>query len=275
MLNALMSDLRHAVRTLARSPGFTSVALGTLSVGLALCVVVAVLVNAYLVRGLPYPESHRLFDVRYAAPGTPWPVDMEKLDWASLGDVIELPIAWDLDSFNLRGGAYPEALQGTWVTTGYVEGFGVQPAFGRGFLPSDFETGRPNVALISHRLWQSRFGGDPASDRAIVCRLRERSPRRSRGLRGGWCPAGTSLAPERVHGDPRSASRADLSIYRAPARGRASGDRRRSHQCARPHGEQRAARGLACRAASRPMAATFSRFARCCWRWRRPHPWCC
>ena len=81
---------------------------------------------------------------------------------ASLGDVIELPIAWDLDSFNLRGGAYPEALQGTWVTKGYVEGFGVQPAFGRGFLPSDFETGRPNVALISHRLWQSRFGGDPA-----------------------------------------------------------------------------------------------------------------
>ena len=162
MLNALMSDVRHAVRTLARSPGFTSVALGTLSVGLALCVVVAVLVNAYLVRGLPYPESHRLFDVRYAAPGTPWPVDMEKLEWASLGDVIELPIAWDLDSFNLRGGAYPEALQGTWVTKGYVEGFGVQPAFGRGFLPSDFETGRPNVALISHRLWQSRFGGDPA-----------------------------------------------------------------------------------------------------------------
>ena len=161
MQNAFMSDVRHAVRTLLRSPGFTSVALGTLSVGLALCVAVAVLVNAYLVRGLPYPESSRLFDVRYAAPGTPFPVVMEKLDWSTLKDVIDLPIAWDLDFFNLRGGAYPEALQGTWVTQGYVDGFGVQPAIGRGFLPSDFETGRPNVALISHRLWQSRFGRDP------------------------------------------------------------------------------------------------------------------
>ena len=67
MRNAFMLDLRQAVRTLARDRGFTAVSLGTLGAGLALCVIVAVLVNAYLVRGLPYPESHRLFDVRYGA----------------------------------------------------------------------------------------------------------------------------------------------------------------------------------------------------------------
>ena len=129
--------------------------------GLALCVVVAVLVNAYLVRGLPYPESHRLFDVRYAAPGTPWPVDMEKLDGRRSATSSSCRSPGISTASTSAGGAYPEALQGTWVTK-YVEGFGVQPAFGRGFLPSDFETGRPNVALISYRLWQSRFGGDPA-----------------------------------------------------------------------------------------------------------------
>ena len=68
MRNALMSDLRLAVRTLARDRGFTTVAVGTLSTGLALCVVVAVLVNAYLLRGLPFPESERLYDVGYGPP---------------------------------------------------------------------------------------------------------------------------------------------------------------------------------------------------------------
>ena len=162
MQNAFMSDVRHAVRTLARDRGFTTVALGTLTVGLALCVTVAVMVNAYLVRGLPYPEADRLFNVSYSAPTSPFPAGMEKLDWRALNDVLELAIAWDLDVFNLRGGAHPEVAEGTWVTPDYVQGFGVRPVLGRGFEPADFETGRPMVALISHRLWQTRFNGDPA-----------------------------------------------------------------------------------------------------------------
>ena len=161
MQNALLSDVRHAVRSLSKDRGFTIVAVGTLSIGLALCVTVAVLVNAYLLRGLPYPDSHRLFDVRYGASGTPGPTGMEKLDWRSLDDIL-IGIAWDLDNFNLRGDPFPEVVQGTWVTPGYVEAFAVRPAQGRGFLPGDFETGRPSVALISHRLWQTRFNRDPS-----------------------------------------------------------------------------------------------------------------
>ena len=84
MKNAFMSDLRLAVRTLLRDRGFTAVAVGTLSTGLALCVTVAVLVNAYLVRGLPFPESHRLFDVQYGSASAPPPPGMETLDWHSL-----------------------------------------------------------------------------------------------------------------------------------------------------------------------------------------------
>lgn len=160
--NAFLSDLRHAMRTLARDRGFTAVAVGTLGAGLALCLTVAVLVNAYLVRGLPFPESNRLFDVQYGSTTTSPPARMETLDWDSLADVLELAIAWDLDQFTLRGGAYPEVLQGTWVTPGYVEGFGVRPLLGRGFAAADFEIGRPMPALISHRLWQTRFNGDPA-----------------------------------------------------------------------------------------------------------------
>ena len=102
-------------------------------------------------------------------PDAPFPVGLEKLDWRSLGDVLDLSIAWDLDNFSLRGGDSAELVQGAWVTPGYVEGFSIRAALGRGFEPADFEVGRPMVAMISHRLWQARFNGD----RSIVGRTFE------------------------------------------------------------------------------------------------------
>lgn len=162
MRNAFLLDLRQAARALARDRGFTAVALGTLGASLALCVTVAVLVNAYLVRGLPYPDSHRLFDVQYGAPTTPFPTGMDKLDWRALDDVLDLQIAWDLDNFTLRGTGPAVLVQGTWATRGYAAGFAVRAALGRGFEPSDFEPGRPMVAIISDRLWRNRFNADPS-----------------------------------------------------------------------------------------------------------------
>ena len=162
MRNALLLDVRQAARALARDRGFATVSVGTLGASLALCVVVAVMVNAYLVRGLPYPESDRLFEVRYGAPGDPFVRGLDKLDWHALGDVVDLSIAWDLDMFTLRGGDAPEFVQGSWITEGYAEGFGVRAARGRAFEPGDFASGRPMVAMISDRLWRGRFNADPA-----------------------------------------------------------------------------------------------------------------
>ena len=159
MRDGCLTDLRHAARSLARTRGFFAVAVGTLGAGLALCIAVMTIVNAYLVRGLPYPESDRLYWIQYTQPGQRGIEDLETLDWRALDDVIEQPIAWDLDFFNLRGAPYAEAAQGAWVTAGFMEGFGVRPAVGRGFAPADFSPGAPLVALISHRLWQTRFGG--------------------------------------------------------------------------------------------------------------------
>jgi putative ABC transport system permease protein len=162
MRNAFLLDLRQAARSLARDRGFTMVSLGTLAASLALCVTVAVLVNAYLVRGLPYPDSHRLFDVQYGPATAPFPVGMDKLEWRALDDVLDLQIAWDLDNFTLRGSGPAELVQGTWATRGYAEGFAVRAALGRGFEPADFEPGRPMVAVISDRLWRNRFNADPS-----------------------------------------------------------------------------------------------------------------
>ena len=86
---------------------------------------------------------------------------MEALDWAALDAAIEHTIAWDLDMFYLLGGDHAEAAPGAWVTPGFMQGLGIQPAFGRGFDAGAFVNGSPQVALISHRLWQSRFSGDP------------------------------------------------------------------------------------------------------------------
>jgi predicted permease len=162
MRNAFLLDLRQAARALARDRGFTLVSLGTLAASLALCVVVAVLVNVYLVRGLPYPDSHRLFDVQYGPANQPFPSGMDKLDWRALDDVLDLKIAWDLDNFTLRGNGPAELVQGTWAPRDYVEGFAVRAAIGRGFEPADFEPGRPLVAVIGDRLWRNRFNSDPS-----------------------------------------------------------------------------------------------------------------
>jgi putative ABC transport system permease protein len=160
MSRGVASDLRAALRSLARSPGFLALTLSTLAVSLALSVIVMAVVNAYLLRGLPYPGSDRLYQVRFGAPNVPFVDGLQTLDWRSLDDVVEPLISWDLDSFNLRGQPHAEAAQGTWVTPGYMEAFGVRTALGRTFGPEDYRPGPPPVAIISHRLWQSRFHGD-------------------------------------------------------------------------------------------------------------------
>lgn len=158
-MRALLSDIHAAFRALLASRGTVTLSVAMLSGALALCLVVTALVNAYVVRGLPYPEAERLYRVDYSAPGQAPPRHLADLEWASLHDVIELGIAWDLDVFYLLGGEYPEAAPGSWVTPAFLRGFGVTPHHGRTFDAADFSADAPAVAMISHRLWHTRFGG--------------------------------------------------------------------------------------------------------------------
>jgi predicted permease len=118
--------------------------------------------NAYFIRPLPYPSADRLYSIQYAPPGVDPPANLRSLDWSTLSDVVEHPIAWDLDMFYLMGDVRPERAPGAWVTPGFNEAFGMRPIVGRVFETADFDAGAPQVALISHRLWQNRFGSDPA-----------------------------------------------------------------------------------------------------------------
>lgn len=160
-MTPLLTELRLAVRTLLKSRGFTAAAVVTLGLGMTLSTLAMVAVNAYLLTGLPYPDAARLYQIQYAAPGQDGPRGMETLDWRSLDDVIEHPVAWDLDMFYLVDGEHAESAPGAWVTGGFVEALGITPAIGRGFEANAFASGGENVAIISHRLWTNRFGGDP------------------------------------------------------------------------------------------------------------------
>lgn len=157
-----MNEMRVALRSLLKARGYTASAVFTLAFGLALTIVVLAVVNAYLVRSLPYPAADRLYSVSYARPGQEQPRDMETLDWASLSDVVEHPIAWDLDVFYILGGdgAFSERAPGAWVTSDFMNGLGIRPSLGRVFAPNEYLPGAPQVALIDHDLWMRRFGGD-------------------------------------------------------------------------------------------------------------------
>jgi predicted permease len=162
LLDTAGRDLRHAGRAIARNPGFTTIAVATLGAGLALCLTVLTIINAYMLRPLPYPASDRLYSVVLASPGRDLLRGLENVDWTAADDVIEYRIAWDLDAFYLLGGSHPERALGAWVTPGFVAGLGLRAERGRVLEPADFAAAGPPAVMISHHLWTSRFGGDPA-----------------------------------------------------------------------------------------------------------------
>jgi len=159
-MTGLLSDCRIAARTLLKDRSFTAVVITTLTLGIALAASVIAIVNGYLLRSLPYPAADRLYSIRFE-PGQQIPDGLENLDWQSLSNIIEIPIAWDLDMFYVTSGDHPEAAPGAWVTPGFVQGLGIAAEVGRGFTGEEFGIGQPQVAMISHAFWRDRFGGDP------------------------------------------------------------------------------------------------------------------
>ncbi|MGH7712827.1 MAG: ABC transporter permease, partial [Gemmatimonadaceae bacterium] len=161
-MRQIAADFRLALRTLLKARGFAAAVITILALAIALETTVIAVVNAYLVRALPYPQSDRLYQVSYAGQNDPVVERLHALNWESLSDVVEHRIAWDLDVFYLIGGDHPEAARGAWVTPGFMQGLGIRPEIGRAFAPSEFAAGTAQVALISHQLWQGRFAGDTA-----------------------------------------------------------------------------------------------------------------
>lgn len=160
-LDQLRQDVRYGLRTLARNPGFTTVAILTLALGIGLTTAVFSVMNAVLLRPLPYADGERLVLVRETFRGIGNASVGHFHDWTEHSTVFEHTAAGQGTTFNLAGEGDPERVRGMRVTAGYFQVAHIPPAAGRYFTPEDFEAdGR--VVVLSHSLWQSRFGGDQA-----------------------------------------------------------------------------------------------------------------
>jgi putative ABC transport system permease protein len=194
-MNSLARDLRHGARLLWKAPGFSAVALAALALGMGATSAIFSVVDAVLLKPLPFRDPQRLVVIwdtnpaqnlkeMFVTPG-------DFLEWRNQSRTIESLAAVQDVSINLTGGPNgpmdPEELRAERVSASLFPLLGVRPVVGRAFRPEEDQPGRTSYALLSYSLWQRRFGGD-LSIAGKAIRLRDRSY-----TVAGVLPAGFSL----------------------------------------------------------------------------------
>ena len=163
MLDTLLQDLRFGARVLARHKGFTAVAVLTLALGIGANTAIFSVVNAVLLRPLPYENSHELVQIWGTQPqlDTAPMSPANFLDWREQNRVFERVAAYTGQNFNLSGVDEPERIRATRVSADLFELLRVRPKLGRAFLAEEDQYGGHRVVILSHALWQRRFGANP------------------------------------------------------------------------------------------------------------------
>src|SRR3989441_2149768 len=159
-----MNDLRYALRTLAKSPGFTAITVLTLALGIGPNTAIFSLVYGVLLKPLPYPESDRLVGLAETYQGNRSELDVTYDEFRFLADhnhVFErLAVSTDV-GFSVFTGDIAERVNGLRVSKDFFATLGVRPALGRDFLAEEDQMGGASVAILSQGYWMRRFGGDP------------------------------------------------------------------------------------------------------------------
>jgi predicted permease len=158
---AAARDLRFGLRMLRKSPGFTFVAIVTLTLGIGANTAIFTVVNTVLLHPLPYPHSDRMVNISRPSAGTAIP--MFKY-WEQNNPGFEDLSAYEGGiGMNLESSAWPELLQVTKASRDYFRLFGAIPILGRTFSKKEDQPGGPRVLVMSYGLWQRRFGGGPSA----------------------------------------------------------------------------------------------------------------
>jgi putative ABC transport system permease protein len=165
-MQTLLHEIRYAFRTLLKSPGFAAIAILALALGIGANTAIFSVVNAVLLRPLPYPESDRLVMLREKTSTFPngsvsYP---NYLDWrAGQRSFTDLTLTRrETYNFSPMGGGAPERVGGGRVTFNFLAIMGLKPLMGRDFTEKDDVPGAAPVTLISERLWKSKFGSSPS-----------------------------------------------------------------------------------------------------------------
>ena len=166
LMTELLQDIRYAIRTLKRSAGLTFVIVASLAIGIGANTAIFSVVNALLIKPLPYPAAERLVMLWLRSPGINIPQD-----WPSPGqymDVQQQNRSFEAMSIS-RGGSgallgldEPQYVEGLLTSSSLFPLLGAKPLYGRLLRPDEDAPGQPPVAILSHAFWQRVFGGDPA-----------------------------------------------------------------------------------------------------------------
>ena len=165
LLETVVQDIRYAIRLLVKAPGFTTAAIITLALGIGANAAIFSLVDAVMLRPLPYPEPGRLvsiWEVMQSSGTRTVVAPANYIDYVRRARSFTAMTALQSAGRNLTGAGDPERLVIEEVTASYFQTFGVLPEIGRPFTPEENREGQAAVAIISHGLWQRRFGADPA-----------------------------------------------------------------------------------------------------------------
>ena len=163
-METLLQDLRYAIRMLMKKPGFAAVAVITLALGIGANTAIFSVVNAVLLRSLPYPEADRLVVVTHHYPALKLQAPVSPTgfaDYRSQSDLFENVSVSSGWSVNLTGEGEPERIRGRLVSASFFPTLKVEAALGRLFTAEEDQPGQNRVVVITHGFWQQRFGADP------------------------------------------------------------------------------------------------------------------
>ncbi|HEY2469928.1 MAG TPA: ABC transporter permease [Terracidiphilus sp.] len=163
-----LQDLKFAVRHLLKSPGFTSIAILIMALGIGANTAIFSVVHAVLLEPLPFQDPDRLVQVWHIPPQSSFP-GMTRfavsaanfLDWQKQNDIFSEMALASGGGFEITGQGKSETIPAATVTYNFFSVLGVQPIYGRGFLPQEDQPGRNHEIVLTFKLWQSHFGSDP------------------------------------------------------------------------------------------------------------------
>jgi putative ABC transport system permease protein len=163
-MDTLLQDIRYAFRMLAKKPGFTIAAVLAVSIGIGANTAIFSVVNAVLLRSLPYKDPDRLAVIfsnkQGAVRGSGSASYLDAVDWRQQSQSFEEMATFHNTGYTLTGVGEPERIDGARASAEFFPLLGVEAVEGRTFRPEEDKPGAERVAVISHELWQRRFGGD-------------------------------------------------------------------------------------------------------------------
>src|SRR5438034_8264340 len=163
-MRTLLKDLRYGIRMLAKSPGFTIVAVLSLALGIGANTTVFSLLDAVMLRSLPVQKPEQIVEIATRTGGSAPHLDFSYPLYAALrdnNDVLSGMVAYVDTSLGLAAGDQTERIRAEFVSANYFSVLGIQPVIGSAFAPDDERPGAARAAGISYALWKRRLGGEP------------------------------------------------------------------------------------------------------------------